>query len=208
MLYLKLIIHILLQYSMITRIFYTAHQAWLYRKQLHGVQKESKNSTPMDLNVALLQQQGYQTIVFDFDGIFGNTMLLIAAMSWAFAMLHIRFATWHSSPLTLIPWQLLIGLIFVTTLALIFEPNPTITWNMHLFGSILYTGVFSTAFGYWGVVELSKNMPAIKMSLCLLAVPVAGLLASALILHEPLTGTIMTAMLFILMGLATLSLRG
>lgn len=146
---------------------------------------------------------------FDWDNhklIFGNVTLLVAAMSWAFAMLHIRFTTWHSSPLTLIPWQLLVALLFVLLLATIFEPHPTITWNSHLIGSMLYTGICATAFGYWGVVVLSKNLPVITMSLCLLAVPVAGLLASSLLLHEPITWTIGTAMLLILMGLAAVSL--
>jgi drug/metabolite transporter (DMT)-like permease len=138
--------------------------------------------------------------------IFGNVTLLVAAMSWALAMLHIRFTTWHSSPLTLIPWQLLIALLLVTLLALIVEPNPDITWNIYLWGSILYTGVCATAFGYWGVVMLSKNLPVITMSLCLLTVPIAGLFAASLVLHEPLTWTIGVAMLFILMGLAVVSL--
>jgi uncharacterized protein len=54
---------------MIKRIFYTIKQAWIFREQLRDVQKKSIYSSPVELTAASFQQQGYQTIVLDFDGI-------------------------------------------------------------------------------------------------------------------------------------------
>src|SRR3990167_5096291 len=41
--------------------------------------------------------------------LFGNGLLLLAALCWAMSILCARHMTWPHSPLKLIPWQLLIG---------------------------------------------------------------------------------------------------
>lgn len=54
---------------MIKRIFYTMKNAWRQRKQLRNVQKVHNCAAPFALSAAVFQEQGYETIVFDFDGI-------------------------------------------------------------------------------------------------------------------------------------------
>ncbi len=134
--------------------------------------------------------------------LFGNGLLLLAALTWAIAILCARNMKWYREPLELIPWQMALSLIPVFILAYFLHPHHLIQWNETLVGSLLFTGIFGTAFGFWGTLVVSKELPSITVSLCYLAIPVAGIIFSALIIHEPITYVMITAMMFILSGIA------
>ncbi len=131
----------------------------------------------------------------------GNGALLLAALSWAISMLCARYMRWSHPPLQLIFWQLLIGALPVIFLAILKQPHPHIIWNHSLIWALLYGGIIATAFGYWGGVVISKELPPITSSLSLLGVPVCGVISSALFLKEPITFSLMLAILFILLGI-------
>lgn len=135
----------------------------------------------------------------------GNGLLLLAAFVWAMVILHVRFGKHYHSPLELGPWQMLIGTIFVLIMACIFEPNPSIHWSWPLVAQISYLGPIATAFAYWGVIELNRQLPAITTSLMLLAVPVIGLLSSAAILGEKISLDTLIAMMLILTGITCMA---
>lgn len=131
----------------------------------------------------------------------GYGILLLAALNWAIAILCARHMKWTRTPLELISWQLLVGTLPVLCLTLLKQPHPHITWNHSLVLTLLYNGILATAFAYWGTITISKELPPITTSLSLLTVPVFGLIFSAIFLHEPITLSLIIAMLFILGGL-------
>jgi len=130
----------------------------------------------------------------------GNSLLLLAALGWAICIVHARVAQWHLSPLQLLPWQLLIATFLLLLLALHFEPHWTVRWSPHLLGYVFYVSIFATALGYWLGLEISKNLPSITTSLCLLGVPVLGVAISHLFLGETITLAIYTSLLLIISG--------
>ena len=68
--------------------------------------------------------------------IVGNGLLLCASLCWAATMLHTRFGRWHRSPIELIPWQLLVGII-PPLFSLFFVPqeyHQSIHWTRMLIG--------------------------------------------------------------------------
>ncbi len=136
----------------------------------------------------------------------GNGLLLLAAFVWALVIIHIRFGKHHSTPLELAPWQMLLGTIFILITAFIFEPSPTIHWSWSLAAELAYLGPIASAFAYWGAIELNRQIPATTISLLLLAVPVIGLVSSAIILDEHISFNTFIAMLLILAGLACVAL--
>lgn len=131
----------------------------------------------------------------------GNGVLLLAAFSWAISMLCARYMRWPHSPLQLISWQLLIGTLPVLLLAILKQPHAHTIWNHSLVWALLYGGIIATAFGYWGGVVMSKELPPITTSLGLLGVPVCGVISSVLILKEPITFSLILAISFILLGI-------
>lgn len=142
----------------------------------------------------------------DHSALLGNGLLLMAAIIWALVIVHVRYGRHYSSPLELAPWQMLLATFFMILAATIFEPRPAISWSWPLVGQLSYLGPIATAFAYWGIIDLNRRLPAVTISLLLLAVPMIGLFSSALILGEKMTMNTGIAMLFILAGLCSVAL--
>jgi len=138
--------------------------------------------------------------------VMGNVMLATAALVWAVAMIHTRYGKWHSKPIVLVPWQMLLAAILTFTAAFILEPHPQTQWNTVLIATILYNGLAATAFGYWASIYVCKSLPVITTSLWFLAVPVVGLVTSVMFLHEKLTWSLGCALALIMGGLALVTL--
>lgn len=138
--------------------------------------------------------------------VFGNILLVLSAFVWAISILQSRFSQWHSDPLKLVPWQLLLATILTSAIALYQEPLSSIQWNATLWITLLYNGLLATAFGYWASITVFRNLPAVTSSLCYLGVPVLGLIFSAMILGEDISASVITAMLLIVGGLVCVAI--
>ena len=135
------------------------------------------------------------------ENLFGNAILLVAALCWAIAILCARYMPWQHSALQLIPWQFLVGTLPVVVFMLLETPTQTTEWGWPLLSTLLFTGILATALGTWGIIIVSKTLPTLITSLSLLAVPVCGILFSAIILHEPITTINIIAIVLIFAGI-------
>ncbi len=133
--------------------------------------------------------------------LFGNALLVLAAMVSAGVILHARFGTWHSSPIELLPWQMLIAGIVTCTTAFLLEPNAQRQWCGALVATLIYNGIAATAFGYWASIVIAKALPAVTTSIGFLGVPIVGLFSSAIFLGEELTVSLCGALVLIVGGL-------
>ncbi|MEO3427251.1 DMT family transporter [Pelagibius sp. CAU 1746] len=136
----------------------------------------------------------------------GNALLLAAAFSWSLAILHVRVHEWESSPLQLAPWQMVLAAPPLAALSWFTEDWSAIAWSGGLGAILAYNGPLATAFCFWAVVSVNRALPATTTSLSLLAVPVAGVLASALFLGEPTTPTLLGGLALILCGTVLVNL--
>jgi drug/metabolite transporter (DMT)-like permease len=134
--------------------------------------------------------------------VLGNGAIILAAFFWAASILHIRGHRWHSTPLDLVPWQVLLATAIVTSLALALDGPPMVTWSGRLVALLLYAGIPGTALAYWATAMASRNLPAVTTSLGLLATPVLSTIVATLWLGEPLTLTLVAAIVLILGGVA------
>lgn len=137
----------------------------------------------------------------DRNTIIGNGLLILAALAWAICIVHLRFTRWHLSPLQLMPWQMLIATVILFIFSTVFEPHVTIHWSLHLMGLLFYIGPIATVLGYWMIIEISRHLPSITTSLCMLGVPVLGVMAAHFVLGEALQTSLLISMLFIVAGL-------
>ncbi|OYQ35216.1 multidrug DMT transporter permease [Niveispirillum lacus] len=119
----------------------------------------------------------------------GNGLLMLAALIWAFNIVHVRRHRWVGTPLQLAPWQMMLAALMATIAALGTEDLSQIDWSGQLVVLLIYNGPIATAFCFWAMVTVNRALPAITTSLSVLGVPVVGLVSSALWLHEPLTLT-------------------
>lgn len=63
-------------------------------------------------------------------------------------------------------------------------------------------GIPGTAVAYWATAMASRVLPAVTTSLGLLATPVLSVVVATLWLHEPLTPSLIVAIVLILTGVA------
>ena len=89
-----------------------------------------------------------------------------AAFLWAASILHIRGHRWQSTPLDLVPWEMLLATVIVTLAGAggltARRPCP---WNGRLVALLLYAGIPGTALAYWATALASRNLPAVTTSL-------------------------------------------
>jgi drug/metabolite transporter (DMT)-like permease len=142
----------------------------------------------------------------DPDTVIGNGILTISAMVWALAILHVRKHKWHGTPLDLAPWQMAIAGVLLCGGALVMEDAGAIQWSGWLGANLAYNGVVASAFCFWAMLTVMRSLPAVTTSTASLAIPVSGVLFSALTLGETLTPTLLGGLALILAGVALVSL--
>ena len=82
-------------------------------------------------------------------------------------------------------WQMLLGVLPLTVLALALEFPPT-HWSLAQAALTAYVGAVSTAFGFLLWIAILRFLPAGTASLNMFAIPVIALVASALVFGERL----------------------
>lgn len=153
----------------------------------------------------------FNPLGFDWtDGaaLLGNGLLLLAALAWAGAILHVRGHAWRASPLELAPWQMLVGLVPLVGLAVALEGAPDVSWTAEFLWIAFYNGPLASAFAFWAAVTVTRMLPAVTVSMAFLTVPAAGLLFSWALLGEPLTATNLLGLAAIMAGVAAASRPG
>ena len=96
---------------------------------------------------------------------------------------------------------------WVLILAVALEGVPHIRWTAATVGVVAYQIFLGSAFGFWGLLTISRSLPAITTNLTLMAVPVVGLLSSIVIANESLTLAVPISLVLAGVGLGLYSDR-
>ncbi|MFD4840888.1 DMT family transporter [Achromobacter sp. NPDC058515] len=147
----------------------------------------------------------FNPLAFDWsnrDALLGNGLVLLAALCWAANIVYVRAHRWATPPFELALWQALLATGVLSALAFAAEGMPVVDWSADLAWLLGYGGVFGIAIAYWAAVNVNRSLPAGVTSIGLLGVPVFGLLCSAVILHEPLSASLLAGMALIVTGIA------
>ncbi len=97
---------------------------------------------------------------------------------------------------------MLLATVILVPIALAFEGVPDVPWTPSLAGLLLYGGIPGTALPYWAIAMATRRLPAFTISLGLLATPVFSVVVSTMWLREPLSASLVAAILLILGGIA------
>ncbi|PMR75313.1 DMT family transporter [Billgrantia endophytica] len=145
----------------------------------------------------------------DIDSIYGNGLILIAALFWAASILYIRIHKWVTPPFELTFWQALVATFVLFPIAVYFEGVPSITFNLRVVLLLLYGGVFGIAVAYWAMTTVNRAIPSAATSVGLLLVPIFGIACSWILLYEtPDLALIISAVLIISGALLGILSRG
>lgn len=138
----------------------------------------------------------------DMNVLTGHMLILLAAVCWAVSIVYTRVHRWASSPFDLLFWQLLYNAGLTCALALIVEGWPRIDITPQFLGLLLFGGTISTTLAYWALSVVNRSLPATQTAIGLLAVPVLGVVASAIALGERIDIFTAGALLLIVGGIA------
>lgn len=140
----------------------------------------------------------------------GLGLSLLAALSWAGGNMVMK-ASGRIDALAYVVWASLFSIPPLVILSLLFEGLPAIRQGFSdadalTWAAVLWQSVGNTMFGFaaWG--WLLARHPAATITPAALLVPVFGMAASAVILHEPLQPWKLVAMALVMAGLAVIVL--
>ncbi|MXI49871.1 EamA family transporter [Pseudomonas moraviensis] len=118
----------------------------------------------------------------------GAIFLLLAGISWAFVILHVKKHNWVSSPVALAPWQMLHAAIPLSLAAYVMEDSPTqIPLNAERLGEIFFIGPAATSVCFVISAEYGRRISAFGMSNFTMGVPLIGILFSYSCLDAPVS---------------------
>ena len=117
----------------------------------------------------------------------GYGMLIAAAAATAVANVHVRGHRWRSTPLMLMPWQLIAAGLLTTPVALALHGPPQLGGTLRELIVVGYQVVLASGFGVWGIVTLSRSLSAVSSGAVFMAVPAVGVASSVVLVGEVLT---------------------
>jgi drug/metabolite transporter (DMT)-like permease len=109
-----------------------------------------------------------------------------------------------SDPLNFLAWQMVVGVIPLTVLALVLD-LPATRWSLTQVALLAYVGVASTAFGFLLWIAILRVLPAGTASLNMFAIPPIALVSSMLVFGERLSANEWAGIALIGAGLAILA---
>jgi len=138
----------------------------------------------------------------------GAMAMLAAAIGWAGGTVVMKRFRWSCSVAALTGWQTTLGGLPIVAAALVIGPFPGLE---HADGAglaaLAYVILMGMVFSQWAWFSVLRRLPVTVASIGSLAVPMIGVLSSALLLHEPVGPPELAALLLVIAALVTLLLR-
>jgi drug/metabolite transporter (DMT)-like permease len=110
---------------------------------------------------------------------------IVAGIDWAVSSIMVKRlqARGRIELLCLNAWQFLFGALPLLVIVFL-VPAPPIDWSKEFILALTFSGIATTALGWWLWLYILKHLPAGIASMCTLMIPVIALLSSALQLGE------------------------
>ncbi len=133
--------------------------------------------------------------------LFGEILIIIAAISWAISNVYYRIKLQHLPQLQVNAYQMLFGTIGIIIATLFMEWNQPIDLNIHSIYYILFTGILASAlcFTVWFLILSLIDM--VTATISTLLVPIFGLFFSSLIIDEKMSIGVITGSGLIILGI-------
>lgn len=131
----------------------------------------------------------------------GQLLIILAAVCWSSSNIYTKARLSNSDSIMITSWQLLLGSIMLLAISVTTESFTGMTWSTPTVLSLIFNGVFSTAFTFVAWFWILGQIEASVASMALMAVPILGLFFGWVQLDEPLTSNILVGTLFICLGI-------
>ena len=117
----------------------------------------------------------------------GAAFMIGAAISWGMGTVFLKYFKWTMSTVVLTGWQLTLGSLPVIVGAVLFDPALAISrLSTSAILAMIYVIVFPMLFCHYAYFTAVRIFPASVAAISTLAIPVIGVLSSAVLLGESL----------------------
>lgn len=139
--------------------------------------------------------------------IFGDLLVLIAAISWAGQTIYIKrwLNDWDTIPLVMHP--MVIGVSTLAVAHFFFEKNFVLFLDRDIVISILYQSLFVAGFGYLAWTNLLLKYRASSLSAFIFLMPVSGVLLGTIFMGDPVTTRLIIGLLCIVSGILLVNIK-
>lgn len=145
---------------------------------------------------------------------YGPLFMLLAAISWAFGTVALKAHDFSMPTTTLVGWQMVLGGLPIFAGALIFDGDFSPSGVSALgWSAVIYSALIPMVYCHWAWFRVVAIYPAVVAAIGTLAIPVVGVISSALITHDPigwaeiLSLTLVIAALFLVLVVPVLRRR-
>ncbi|WP_460116576.1 DMT family transporter [Pseudomonas sp. S2_C03] len=141
------------------------------------------------------------------DTVLGAVFLILAAISWAIVILHIKRHHWVTSPLALAPWQMLLATVPLAIAATLTEGPPTsIKVSADLLEELFFIGPIATSACFVISAEFGRRVSTFAMSNFTMGVPLVGIVFSCLTLEATVSGKFLLGLCLVVFGVVIAAL--
>jgi drug/metabolite transporter (DMT)-like permease len=133
----------------------------------------------------------------------GIVLLVVTAFAIAVTTAHVRAHRWVASPWQLMPWALALAAVPVLVVAWVTEGAPRFDGGVGSAAIIVYEVVVASSFGLWGLLTVTRALPAITTSILLMGIPVVGLGAAVLAGRDALGWSLIVGSALVIAGVLT-----
>lgn len=138
----------------------------------------------------------------------GAAAMILAAMVWAAGTVAMKRFRWSLSAGALTGWQISFGGLPIVAAAIVAGPFPGLERaDAAAIAALLYVIVFGMLISQWAWFVVLAQLPASVAAIGTLAIPVIGVLSSALLLGERLGPTEIAALALVVTALALVLFR-
>ena len=138
----------------------------------------------------------------------GAMAMLAAAISWAAGTVAMKRFRWSCSVTALTGWQTVLGGLPIVVAAVVIGPFPGLERaDAAGLAALAYVILMGMVFSQWAWFSVLGRLPVAIASIGSLAVPMIGVLSSAVLLHEPIGAAELVALLLVVAAFATVLLR-
>jgi drug/metabolite transporter (DMT)-like permease len=137
----------------------------------------------------------------------GDFMILITAFIWACNTTYTkriidRFETFH---LVLYPMIFSVPLFFIA--GFLWDDAMVTDVNLKVMASLFYQGLLTASFGFVAWTNMLQKYGAVSLHSFIFIMPMTGVLLGGLVLGEPITFSILLALMFIVSGVVVVNLK-
>ena len=139
----------------------------------------------------------------------GVAALVFASLAWAIGTVAYKAVSWHNHVLVLAGWQLVLGAVpLMIGMMIIGHPGTLSTISLKTAAALAFIIVVPMFLCYYCWFRVIELLPASVASIGVSAVPVVGVLASAVLLQERIGPTEGIALVLIVVALWCVLARG